>query len=191
MSYKTYITDTLVCGSRARNTSDKTYLLFTREAGMLYATAKSVREERSKQRFSLQEFSYIRATLIHGKSGWRVTGVEPYVNVYAEKGTREGRTLVRNIIRVLRRLLQGETAHPDLFDDVLLVLTTQEDVHIPAREEILMLRMLHALGYIAPTPTLEPLLTKKTVEECIPILESSTTAERQALIDKAFRESHL
>ena len=70
MSYQTYITDAVVVGSYASNTADKSYLLFTKRAGMLYATARSVREERSKQRYALQDFSHITVTLVKGKGGW-------------------------------------------------------------------------------------------------------------------------
>lgn len=191
MAYRTYITDALVCGSRAQHTSDKSYLLFTREAGMLYAAAKSVREERSKQRFALQEFSYLRATLIHGKSGWRVAGTEPTCNVYAVQRTREARALVRNTIKLLRRFLQGETSHTALFDEVKVVLTEPGSGNELAREEVLTIRILHALGYIAPLPVIADILEADSVTECAKTLDPATALERQALIDQAFHESQL
>ena len=48
MSYQTYITEALIVGSFDSNTADKSYLLFTKSAGMLYASARSVREEDRK-----------------------------------------------------------------------------------------------------------------------------------------------
>ncbi|MEX2341217.1 MAG: recombination protein O N-terminal domain-containing protein, partial [Candidatus Paceibacterota bacterium] len=86
MSYKTYTTEAIVCGSRVNNTSDKSFLLFTKDAGMLWAAAKSVREERSRQRFALQDFSLIRASLIKGKSGWRIGSVESDRNYFTGEG---------------------------------------------------------------------------------------------------------
>lgn len=191
MAYQTYITDALVCGSRAQNTSDKSYLLFTREAGMLYAMAKSVREERSKQRFALQEFSYLRATLIHGRSGWRLAGAEPTINVYAIQGTREARALVRNTIKLLRRFVQGETPHPSLFDEVKDVITDAESGKDREREEVLTIRMLHALGYIAPLPIVLPILEASSVSACMQFLDPNLERERKALIEQAFHESQL
>lgn len=55
---------------------------------MLYASAKSVREERSKQRYALQEFSHARVTLVRGRSGWKVTGAEAIADLYALAETR-------------------------------------------------------------------------------------------------------
>jgi recombinational DNA repair protein (RecF pathway) len=191
MSYKTYITDALVCGSRTQNTADKSYLLFTREAGMLYAAAKSVREERSKQRFALQEFSRLRVTLIYGKTGWRITGAEPIINVYGIQHSREGRTVVRNVIRLLRRLLRGESPHITLYDDVMAILIAEDEGNASEREEVMTIRILHALGYIAPLPEVTAIISAPSAIEAARMLDPHTSKERKALIEQAFHESHL
>jgi recombinational DNA repair protein (RecF pathway) len=148
MAYQTYITEALVCGSYDSNTADRTYLLFAREAGMVLAYAKSVREERSKQRYALQICMHIRATLVRGKAGWRLAGVEPIESLYAAAVTREARALLRNSVLLLRRVIRGETAHTEIFDDVLTVLK-QSGVYDPEKlETVLAFRILHALGYV-------------------------------------------
>jgi len=45
MSSRQYITKAIVCGSVQSMTSDKSYLLFTQELGMVWAQARSVRME--------------------------------------------------------------------------------------------------------------------------------------------------
>jgi recombinational DNA repair protein (RecF pathway) len=191
MSYKTYITDALVCGARTRNTSDKSFLLFTREAGMLYASAKSVREERSKQRYALQEFSIVRATLVHGKAGWRITGAESILNVYGVQGTREARALVRNVIRLLRRLIQGEVPHASLYDEVTTLLKREHAGGEGALEEVLTLRVLNMLGYIAPTEEMALLFTSTDIDSLARSLDPKTAEIRADIIKKALIESHL
>lgn len=191
MSYKTYITKALVCGSRASHTSDRSYLLFTREAGMLYAMAKSVREERSKQRFALQEFSYVRATLIHGKSGWRVAGVEAIENLYSREPAREARGLLRSVVMLLRRLIQGETAHPELFDETIDALTMQQSEHYREREQVFTLRMLALLGYIAVDEYLAPITAPKNIAEAMTALTKERAVYCTRAIESALRESHL
>jgi recombinational DNA repair protein (RecF pathway) len=191
MVYRTYITEALVCGSKANHTSDRTFLLFTREAGMLYAVAKSVREERSTQRFALQEFSYLRATLIHGKAGWRLAGVEPIAHLYARATTRAARSFLRTILLLLRRTMHGEVAHPDIFDDVTQSLMQYEEPQLVALETVLSLRILHALGYVATPAELEPLIAGTQALTSL----SEMTDSRQALcreqIETALRESQL
>ena len=116
MSYQTYTTEALVCGSFLHNTADKVFLLFTREAGMLYATAKSVREERSKQRFALQDFSLINVSLIKGKQGWRVGSVEVEMNYFAKAEGRSARGSVVLLFKTLRRFIHDEEPLQKLFD---------------------------------------------------------------------------
>ena len=150
MSYATYITDAYVCGTFNRNTADRSYLLFTREAGMLFADAKSVREERSKQRYALQDFSRIRVSLVKGKQGWRVGSVEVYHNDFMRAVSKEARGSVVTIHRLLRRFIRGEEASPELFDFVattldFLVQSIEMRTFVAVWVEVQVLRML---GYV-------------------------------------------
>ena len=158
MAYQIYITDAIVCGSKNNNTSDRSYLLFTRDAGMVWASAKSAREERSKHRYALQDFSLARVSLVRGKIGWRVTGAEPTENLYFKAETRDTRTLIRNILRLLRRFLHGESPHPEVFDDVRDALQKQQGADTLRLESLLTLRVLSRLGYIAPQKAYDALL---------------------------------
>lgn len=190
MSYKTYITDALVCAAKDRNTSDKSYLLFTRDAGMLWANAKSVREEKSKNRYALQDFSLIRATLISGKAGWKITSVEPVHNFYFSAKNRRSRGAARNILRQLRRLLHGETPHPELFDD--LVVSFREDVDAPELLEVVMtLRLLSALGYVAPERTLKAVLSHQYSYQALSALTKPQLSACECSITHALHASQL
>lgn len=150
MSYATYTTDALVCGAYDRNTADRSYLLFTRDAGMLYADAKSVREERSKQRYALQEFTTVRISLIKGKHTWKVGSVESLGNAYSEAVSREARGSVVRVFKVLRRYIHGEEPHPALYEycvEALAVLARD----IPGRElleQVVEANILYHLGYV-------------------------------------------
>lgn len=191
MAYPTYITDAIVCGSVASRTSDRFFLLFTREAGMVFAYAKSVREERSKQRYALQECSYIRATLVRGKLGWRIAGVEPLCDLYATAGTREARALLRNLVLLMRRVLQGEVAQPKVFDDVLFACTHASEYSVPTLELITTLRALHILGYIAPNVAYNNFLEGACSLENVSTLSQEQEKEIKKAIHQALAESHL
>lgn len=158
MAYQTYITEALVCGATPHNTSDKVFRLFTREAGMVYAHARSVREEKSKHRYALQPFSHARVTLVRGKSGWKVTGTEPLQNFYSSTESREERAFWRNTALFLRRVMQGETVYREVFDDVLTAGRHIDGEALQRLEYVLFLRILHTLGYVAPLPPYQALL---------------------------------
>lgn len=152
MSYQVYTTEAIVCGSFDSNTADKSYLLFTRSAGMVYATARSAREERSRQRYALQDFSHITVSLVQGKSGWRIGSVDTVTNFFSRADNREVRGSVVRLVKYLRRYIQGEESNQVLFDDVLTGLDTISSAtanNPAAYEQFLMVRILHILGYVA------------------------------------------
>jgi recombinational DNA repair protein (RecF pathway) len=190
MAYQTYITEAIVCGSNNSHTADRSFLLFTRDAGMIHAYAKSVREERSKQRYALQECSHIRATLVRGKSGWKITGAEPIQNLYMLATTREARAFLRNALLLLRRVIHGETPHADIFDDVIVVFRNTGNFD-PRLECVLLLRILNVLGYVAPKESYRALLTPSMPFELLSTLTESDEKEYKKIIERALLESQL
>lgn len=191
MAYQTYITEALVCGSWHRNTADRTILLFSREAGMVYVQAKSVREERSKQRYALQDASHIRATLIRGKAGWKVASAEPLKNFYAHGTTRESRALLRNSILLLRRVMQGETPHQDIFDDMILILEQQNFFSASVLEAVFSIRLLNMLGYVSPEATYRHLFETPFPFEILNTLPVETVEELKKISEHALIQSQL
>lgn len=177
-----------MCGSRLNNTSDKSYLLFTRDAGMLWATARSVREERSKQRFALQDFSLIKVSLVRGKSGWRVGSAEGQRNAFLEAPSQSGRSGVTRLIRLLRQFIHGEVVHPLLFDDVknamMAILSNNENVDETV--QIFSLRLLYQLGYVAHSPAIAEYLEAGEWWKHTPLPESAVK-----LVEQAKSVSHL
>ncbi|MDC1205531.1 recombination protein O N-terminal domain-containing protein [Candidatus Pacebacteria bacterium] len=164
MGYKTYTTEALVCGSRNSFTSDKSYLLFTHDAGMLWATARSVRVEKSKQRYALQDFSIIRASLIKGKGGWRIGSVEALGNPFMESESQRGRAGISVVVKLLRRFVHGEDPHPTIYKDAALVLSciavADEEDCIDLQNQF-TLRTLYSLGYVAPHESYKDLIEAK------------------------------
>lgn len=189
--YQTYITEALVCGSYDNNNADRSFLLFAREAGMIYAHAKSVREERSKQRYALQECSHIRATLIRGKSGWKIAGAEPIQNLYMHADSRETRAFLRNIIRLLKRVIHGETVYEEIFDDVVRACMESAKYPHTKLETVLSLRILHALGYIAPTPAYARFLHCAMPFDQVINLPPEDETKCQEVIEHALMQSQL
>jgi recombinational DNA repair protein (RecF pathway) len=150
MAYVTYTTDALVCGTFDRNTADRSYRLFTRELGMLYADARSVRIEASKQRQALQDFSLIRVSLVKGKGGWKIGSVTETKNYYSTASNQAARGSVVKVIRLVRRFVAGEEMHVSLFDECVTALEFFSRQHTDRKcyEHIFMQRVLAELGYI-------------------------------------------
>lgn len=192
MAYETYTTEALVCGTRDRNTADRSFLLFTREAGMLFADARSVREERSRQRYALQDFTYLRVSLVKGKAGWRIGSIEPLRNFYHEADSKEARGSVVSLVRLLRRFVHGEEAQPQFFDEVI---TSLESLlgKLSKRtfvEQVVQVRLLGQLGYVDMTYIPESLRAASVIE--IPDLYAKSFETGIAkLYAHAVKASHL
>lgn len=194
MSYQTYITEALIVGSFDSNTADKSYLLFTRDAGMIYASAKSVREERSRQRFALQDFSRITVSLIKGKSGWRIGSVQGEGNFFAEASDRAVRGSIVRICKSLRRFVAGEEPHPDLYLEIIAGLIHLSKPTITNRnliEEILLTRLLHTLGYIAINKNIEIAIDADLATLFTTSLPETLLARLKTVTTKATTASHL
>jgi len=150
MAYVTYTTSAIVCGTYDRNTADRSYRLFTRELGMLYADARSARLEKSKQRQALSDFALIKVSLVKGKGGWKIGSVVELKNYYHGACDQAARGSVVTLIRLLRRFLAGEETHAGLFDECITALDffMADCSERRCYEHVFIQRLLAALGYI-------------------------------------------
>ncbi|MEK7095622.1 MAG: recombination protein O N-terminal domain-containing protein [Patescibacteria group bacterium] len=181
-----YTTPAFVIHSTANGEAGKSLLLFTRDFGMLWATAQGVRLSSSKLRYHLQDYAFVNVSLVRGKEMWRLTG--------AVEGDRK-RTptpLFVRVLQVLKRMLTGEEKNEKLFEIVEALYNlpfAEEEAEIV--ECIIMLRLLHSLGYISKSNLLEIFLlnndfTKEVIGEMRKI---KTIAIKE--INNALKESHL
>jgi recombinational DNA repair protein (RecF pathway) len=193
VSYKTYTTEAFVCGSYLSQTSDKSYLLFTQEAGMLYATAKSVREEKSKQRYALQDFSHVRVTLVKGKSGWKVGSAQALGNLFTSARSRSERALVHHVFRELRTYVHGEVPLTQTFLDLCEVCEQSlfESGMQDAIGDIFALRLFFVLGYINPHEMLVPLVTAHTLKDAVGHYRDAYKGVLMEALETAQKASHL
>lgn len=187
-------TEGIILRSRNSGESGKQYYIFTRDLGMITATASGVRTMASKLRFILQDFSYIKIDLVQGRNIFRVTSASKTNRL--ESITRHpGKMKVfANIARLLRRLLAGVEPNMELFTDIVAGLSILEKIGIAGdlqnAEAVMVLRILHNLGYIGENETVK-ILTRSPFEDSIlfEALESKKHILRQ--INKALKETHL
>lgn len=117
---------------------------------MLYADARSAREERSKQRCALQDFSLVRVSLIKGKQSWKIGSIEEQKNYYHQAVDKEARGSVVSLLRLLRRFVKGEEPAPAFYQYVIAALETLSG-NVPERMFVQMaiqVQILALLGYV-------------------------------------------
>ncbi len=158
---------------------------------MLYAEAKSVREERSKQRYALQEFSHIRVSLVKGKNSWKIGSVESVSNHFTTAISREARGSISTIYKSLRRFIQGEEAFPELFDFCLSALS---ELNTAITERALVelycqAKILAFLGYVEDKKM--PVVDTNLFANIDKIASPALISQYRQAIDKATLHSQL
>ena len=193
MAYATYTTQALVCGTFDRNTADRSYLLFTREAGMLYADARSAREERSRQRYSLQDFTLVKVSLVKGKGGWKVGSIQALHNFYHDAIDQAARGSVVSVFRLLRRFFKGEEPAPELFDYTVQAIKklSVDQLDRTFLQMLIQVHILAELGYV--DNQLLPMTLQHRTLESLDTTNYSESDERviEKLYTQAVSVSHL
>lgn len=165
MSYHLYHTDAFVIGGTPSGEGSRILTLFTRELGMISASARSVREERSKLRYCLQDFSLSEVTLVRGRDSWRITNASIIESVFRSfQESSKTLALFARVFRLLRRLLQGEGKNEPLFAAIVSAYSFLKNKNSISLEQanieiVLVLRILFLLGYLSPRSEFLPFIS--------------------------------
>ncbi|MEN9524452.1 MAG: hypothetical protein RL536_521 [Candidatus Parcubacteria bacterium] len=195
--YTITTTPGFIIESRPSGETGKLLSIFTRDLGLVLASAQGIRMEKSKLRYHAQDYSFGRFSFVKGKEFWRLTNAEEVARRDLARGTRSRLALTSRIALILRRLLHGEEANPELFDqiqsttDFLIDSPDLNTEQLHNLESIIVYRILYLLGYIG---TDKKVGTQFVFDQMSLKLIDDASKERQLLnqhINKALRESHL
>ncbi len=190
--YAIHTTPGFIVGSRASGEAGKILSIFTRDLGLIRVIAMGIRLEKSKLRPFVQDYSFGIFSLVRGKEYWRLTSAQ-------EVMTLSGSEFVARIAVLLHRLLQGEEAHPELFETInslsrfLRIYRNIDDETSKNLESLIVMRILHRLGYIALTSNVR--LYVYIEADSLDLNTISSMSDMRKImnqhINKALRESHL
>jgi len=186
-----------VIDSRPYGESGKLLYIFTRDHGLVVATAQGIRLEKSKLRYFIQDYSFGLFSFVKGKEYWRLTNAQE-----SEAGSRElgdgsqevgggSLELRAKIALLLKKMLQGEEPHPELFDVISVLDLYESRLRLHLVESLIVLRIFHKLGYIGNITELNSLLVSNQIsEEILSNVEKNRVFINQN-INKAIKESHM
>jgi DNA repair protein RecO (recombination protein O) len=163
-------TDSFILKSYPSGEANKILEFFTRDFGLIRASAQGLRQYRSKLRYSLTDFARVRVSLVRGREFWRVTTASKIESTMSDLGDEQARDAMLRIFALLRRFLQGEDPHPELFDLVESAFKAlQESVEgAPLHstiEELTVLRTLFLLGYVRDEPSIHSFIENSSFEQ--------------------------
>lgn len=193
-----YTTPGFIVESRPHGEAGKMLSIFTSDLGLIRATAQGIRFEKSKLRYHTQEYSFGLYSFVKGKEFWRITGGDELVfeggHVSVEPAHQE---FYARMALILRRLLHGEEAHPELFiilrsgADFLQNSSNMSSDQFKSFESLIVLRMLHVLGYIGKDSRLDGYFSIELVSlELVDKVAPQRMLMNQH-INKALKESQL
>jgi len=191
-------TDGFILKSYPQGEANKTLDIFTRDFGFIRASAQGLRQYRSKLRYSLTDFAHVRVSLVRGREFWRVTTASKVECTMAVIVHKEEQEAMLRIFALLRRLLQGEDPHPELFDLVEQALKTLKSVEVgplhtqtASVEELTVLRALFLLGYVRDEPSIHAFIQDTSFDENILLQAQSSRKNLIVEINNALKASSL
>lgn len=173
--------------------------IFARELGLVLAVAQGIRTETSKLRPYIIDFAWGSYSFVRGRDMWRLVGASELEDgrVGGKEYDRGQVELVARVASILKRFLQGEEPHPELFDALRsFFFSIQSDAMLVEKfsaelESLIVFRIMHLLGYIGTDGGLEPELYSGEVS---PELLGKVELKRLVInkhINKALKESQL
>lgn len=189
-----YHTEGIILGSKDFGETSKTYIVLTKDFGMIYASARGVRKMSSRLRFILQDLTYVKIDLVQGKNFWRVTSASKTNKLESICKNRHTFLIATNIGKLLIRLLTGTEKNEALFTELLngfLFLEKEKrEENYSNIEAVLVLRILHDLGYIGNHEVLQEFIETPFEEELVFAAAQARTGILKH-INKALKETHL
>ncbi len=166
--HKIHVSDGVVLAKRGVGEANTQVAIFTKELGLIRATARSARLGKSKLRYGLEVLTEGRFSFVRGKHEWKVTGVET-ISRDLVPSTREGKVAVGRVSRLLLRLIHGEERGDKLYVAVrqgfsfFAASHTKEEIE--SAEWVLVLRILSQLGYVPRISELAPFVGEENITE--------------------------
>ena len=195
MSHKIYHTEGFVIAGSNYGEASRYLSIFTRDFGLVRASAQSLRKVSSKLRFSLQDFSYSKIDLVRGKEIWRVTNAKNISGYEKLNKSSESIKMLANIFRLIKRLCHGEAENPELFEYLkeiyaFLEIEKLNNEDIKNFEAVSVLKILHCLGYIGDGKDLSIFVSNNLSHS---MLGQAKLVRRTLVeeINKSLRESQL
>ncbi len=223
--YAIHTTPGFIIESRPRGEAGKLLSIFTRDLGLVLASAQGIRLEKSKLRYHSQEYSFGEFSFVRGKEFWRLTNAnelpalksgdsltrgvgdslsqnDQKLVTFSEEGigsrhTATGREIISRVALLLRRLLHGEEAHSELFNEIELMarfLYTNRSLSIDQAhtgESLAVFRILKLLGYVGTDKGIDEKFSNEPFS--ITLIDEAVVHRKTVNmhINKALKESHL
>jgi|GEM_PF-1590439 len=180
--YTIHTTDAYILSVAQRKESDSLLICISDEYGLMYVNVQGARKEVSKHRFVAQPYTFARITCVEGKVGWRLTGIAEIEKINTNFQVLP---LFVRAGQLINKMVHGEekgslySALYGAYTSISLIIGIRKEKNkvftedeLGAIERIIVVRILHRLGYIGQSSLIEPFLEldeimQQTIEHVI------------------------
>ncbi len=180
-----YTTKAFIIHSSPHGEAGKFLLLFTHDFGMIGATAQGIRLQQSKLRFHIQDGNFSNVSVVRGREVWRLTGA-------LELEKNKISPIHLKVLKLLKRLLQGEEKNEKLFEIIEELYKSEfDESDYDTVECLTVLRVLNSLGYIRNSEELKQFLENNFINKEILTQFSLIKTKVINIVNDALKESQL
>ena len=164
MAHQIYLTEGIILKKKDFGEADRLFWIYTEKFGMIMASAKGVRLEKSKLRGNLDIFTYGEYAVISSKDFWKLVDVRDLFSPKLDHSSVEQVRVFTKAANLLIRMIKGEERNEEIWRQLknLFLKLFQENVaDLPADEagkdlkylEIKSIAaILKTLGYMEEAP---------------------------------------
>jgi recombinational DNA repair protein (RecF pathway) len=149
MSHALYQTPAWVLKTKNRGEANKLIWLYTRDFGLIYTTAQSIRLGGAKMKSHIHNLSFVDVDVVRGRDIWRLVGTHE-LHSGMQLVTSPWYPFFEKIARLLVRLCVDQEPHGDLWDLLVKIradLPFREESEIDIFEIHVVTQILSLLGY--------------------------------------------
>ncbi len=199
MAHHIYTTEGFVLDSFPFGEANSFLYIFTRDLGLVGASARSVREIKSKLRYGLQNFCHSTVSLVRGKHEWKITSAVPKKNLhhqFAAQKSSEKFLVCAHALSLIKKLVAGEEKNEKLFDIVHSGFVFLEENELTEKEVasfecVMMLRIVSNLGYLTSEKELLAFVDSDVWNKDLLLLMEKHKTKAVQEINMSIKESQL
>ncbi|MFA5888932.1 MAG: recombination protein O N-terminal domain-containing protein [Candidatus Paceibacterota bacterium] len=194
MSYHIYTTDGIILKRKTFGEANVLLHVLTYDLGLIIASAQGARLSSSKLRSALQEYTLNSISCVKGKNGWKMTNAVEKENFFFNYPAYSHKTLSQ-VGFVLLKMIPGESPHKEIFQTIKTgfeFLKFLPEKHVSDFEVLIVLRILHQLGYVENKKDTDSFLENN--EEWNELILEKVLKNKKniiPIINKALKESQL
>lgn len=153
MPHQIYLTEGIILKKKDFGEADRLFWIYTEKFGMIMASAKGVRLEKSKLRNNLSVYSFGEFAVISSKDFWRIVDAREIVAPKTNAGFSERAKVFAKISSLMIRMVRGEEKNDQVWLELknafLKIFSAKMDKeNLKDLEMTSVAGLLKSLGYV-------------------------------------------